>query len=77
VTLPLPRYVIAKQLASAEVGFYFNVPKLYQTLGARSTTSRLGRTTRLHVDPTVDELQHSTRFSMSGARPRTASRFLA
>ena len=30
---PLPRFVIAKMLASGAMAFYFNVPTLYRKLG--------------------------------------------
>jgi hypothetical protein len=41
-TKPLPRFVIAKQLASGAVGFYFNVPTLYRRLGCNIPNEPLG-----------------------------------
>ena len=42
MTLPLPRYVIAKPLASGRFGFYFNVPKKYRDLGCTVPNAPLG-----------------------------------
>ena len=42
VTLPLPRYVIAKRLASGRIAFYFNVPKKYRDLGCALPRTPLG-----------------------------------
>jgi hypothetical protein len=42
VTLPLPRYVIAKPLAGGKVAFYFNIPKVYRTLGCSIPNEPLG-----------------------------------
>jgi hypothetical protein len=42
MTLPLPRYVIAKALASGRVGFYFNVPKKYRDIGCPVPNMPLG-----------------------------------
>ena len=42
MTLLLPRYVIAKPLASGRVAFYFNVPKKYRDLGCTVPNSPLG-----------------------------------
>src|SRR4249919_2007176 len=42
MTLPLPRYVIAKHLASGRAGFYFNVPTLYRNLGCSIPNEPLG-----------------------------------
>jgi len=40
--LPLPRYVIAKPLASGRTAFYFNVPKKYRDLGCTVPSAPLG-----------------------------------
>jgi hypothetical protein len=42
MTLPLPRYVIAKHLATGATGFYFNVPTLYRRLGCSIPNEPLG-----------------------------------
>jgi hypothetical protein len=42
VTLWLPRYVIAKPLASGKVAFYFNVPTRYRVLGCSIPNEPLG-----------------------------------
>src|SRR6266480_2461227 len=42
MTLPLPRYVIAKSLASGRTAFYFNVPKKYRDLGCAVQNTALG-----------------------------------
>jgi hypothetical protein len=42
VTKPLPRYVIAKRLASGVMGFYFNVPTAYRDLGCAIPNEPLG-----------------------------------
>lgn len=42
VTLTLPRYVIAKLLASGATAFYFNVPTLYKKLGCTIPNEPLG-----------------------------------
>jgi hypothetical protein len=42
MTLPLPRYVIAKRLASGATGFYFNVPTRYRALGCSIPNEPLG-----------------------------------
>jgi hypothetical protein len=42
VTLPLPRYVIAKPLAGGKVAFYFNVPTRYRALGCSIPNEPLG-----------------------------------
>ena len=42
MTLPLPRYVIAKQLASGATGFYFTVPTSYRKLGCTIPNEPLG-----------------------------------
>ena len=42
MTLPLPRYVIAKLLASGRTGFYFNVPTRYRKLGCSIPNEPLG-----------------------------------
>ena len=42
MTLPLPRYVIAKSLASGRTGFYFNVPTRYRKLGCSIPNEPLG-----------------------------------
>jgi hypothetical protein len=42
VTLPLPRYVIAKPLACGRVAFYFNVPIKYRALGCSIPNEPLG-----------------------------------
>jgi len=42
VTLALPRYVIAKRLASGKVAFYFNVPTRYRALGCSIPNEPLG-----------------------------------
>ena len=43
MTLPLPRYVIAKPLADGSSRFYFNVPKNYRELGCTVLNEALGR----------------------------------
>jgi hypothetical protein len=42
MTLCLPRYVIAKQLASGATGFYFTVPTRYQKMGCTIGNEPLG-----------------------------------
>jgi hypothetical protein len=42
VTLTLPRYVIAKRLASGATGFYFNIPTRYRALGCSIPNEPLG-----------------------------------
>jgi len=42
MTLRLPRYVIAKPLASSRVAFYFNVPQKYRQLGCTVPNTPLG-----------------------------------
>jgi hypothetical protein len=42
MTLPLPRYVIAKSLAGGRTAFYFNVPKKYRDLGCTLPRTALG-----------------------------------
>ena len=39
---PLPRFVIAKTLASGATAFYFNVPTLYRKLGCTISNEPLG-----------------------------------
>ncbi len=39
---PLPRFVIAKMLASGLTAFYFNVPTLYRKLGCTIANEPLG-----------------------------------
>ena len=41
--LPLPRNVIAKQLATGLTGFYFNVPTYFRKLGCTIANEPLGR----------------------------------
>src|SRR5215831_282183 len=41
-TKPLPRFVIAKTLASGATAFYFNVPTLYRKLGCMLANEPLG-----------------------------------
>jgi hypothetical protein len=42
MTLPLPRYVIAKPLASGATGFYFTVPTRYRRMGCEIPNEPLG-----------------------------------
>jgi hypothetical protein len=42
MTLPLPRYVIAKPLASSATGFYFTVPTRYRRMGCSIPNEPLG-----------------------------------
>ena len=42
MTLPLPRYVIAKPLASGAIGFYFTVPTRYRKMGCTIPNEPLG-----------------------------------
>jgi hypothetical protein len=42
MTVPLPRYVIAKLLVSERTAFYFNVPKKYRDLGCTVPNTPLG-----------------------------------
>lgn len=42
MTLPLPRYVIGKSLASGRTAFYFNVPTKYRVLGCTVPNIPLG-----------------------------------
>jgi hypothetical protein len=42
VTLPLPRYVLAKRLAKGAIAYYFNVPKLYLNMGCPVRNEALG-----------------------------------
>jgi hypothetical protein len=42
MTLPLPRYVIAKRLASGVTGFYFTVPTRYRQMGCTISNEPLG-----------------------------------
>ena len=39
---PLPRFVIAKRLASGATGFYFHLPALYRKLGCPVPNEPLG-----------------------------------
>src|SRR3712207_5374287 len=39
---PLPRFVIAKRLASGSTGFYFHLPALYRKLGCPVSNEPLG-----------------------------------
>ena len=41
-TKPLPRFVIAKRLASGTTAFYFNIPTLYRKLGCSIANEPLG-----------------------------------
>jgi hypothetical protein len=42
MTLPLPRYIIAKPLASGATGFYFTVPTRYRKMGCIIPNEPLG-----------------------------------
>lgn len=42
VRLPLPRYVLAKRLASGMVAFYYNVPPIYRNMGCPVRNEALG-----------------------------------
>jgi hypothetical protein len=42
MTLPLPRYVIAKELASGATAFYFTVPTRYRKMGCAIPNEPLG-----------------------------------
>ena len=42
MTLPLPRYDIAKPLASGATGFYFTVPTRYRKIGCTIPNEPLG-----------------------------------
>lgn len=42
MTVPLPRYVIPKPLASGKTGFYFNIPTYYRKLGCTIPNEPLG-----------------------------------
>jgi hypothetical protein len=42
MTLPLPRNVIVKRLASGELGFYFNIQSIYRKLGCSVSNEALG-----------------------------------
>jgi hypothetical protein len=42
MTMPLPRYVISKQLANGATSFYFNVPSRYRKLGCAVPNEPLG-----------------------------------
>jgi hypothetical protein len=42
ITLPLPRYVIAKRLASGRIAFYYNLPEKYRDLGCAVPSTPLG-----------------------------------
>jgi hypothetical protein len=42
VTLALPRYVIAKCLASGKTAYYFNIPTRYRALGCSIPNEPLG-----------------------------------
>jgi hypothetical protein len=42
MTVALPRYVIAKQLASGRIAFYYNLPKKYRDLGCAVANTPLG-----------------------------------
>jgi hypothetical protein len=42
MTLLLPRYVIAKPLASGRMAFYYNLPKKYRDLGCTVPNTPLG-----------------------------------
>jgi hypothetical protein len=42
MVMPLPRFVIAKPLASGSMAFYFNVPTLYRRLGCTIPNEPLG-----------------------------------
>ena len=43
MTLPLPRFVIAKTLADGRTAFYFYVPGIYRKLGCTVANQPLGR----------------------------------
>ena len=49
MTLPLPRYVIAKPLASGATGFYFTVPTRYRKMGCTIPNEPLGGDTLRHA----------------------------
>jgi hypothetical protein len=42
MTVALPRYVIAKRLASGRIAFYYNLPKKYRDLGCAVANTPLG-----------------------------------
>jgi hypothetical protein len=42
MTLPLPRYVIAKPLVSGATGFYFTIPTRYRKMGCTIPNEPLG-----------------------------------
>ena len=71
MTLPLPRYVIAKQLASAKVGFYFNVPKLYRTLGCSINNEPLGTDYSVACGPDGGRAAALNALFDEWGRPRT------
>ena len=75
MTRPLPRNVIAKQLASGLTGFYFNVPTHFRKLRCTIPNEPLGTDYVAHAvaTATVVELRHSMRFSMNGEPNETAS----
>jgi hypothetical protein len=53
VTLPFPRYVIAKTLAKGGTAFYFNVPTCHRKLGCPSRMSRSATITRPRAGQTA------------------------
>jgi len=72
MTLPLPRYVIAKPLASGATGFYFTVRTRYRKMGCTIPNEPLG--IDYAVACGVEELRRSMACSMNGGERRTASR---
>ena len=75
---PLPRYVIAKPLASGLTGFYFNIPTKYRKLGCTIQTMPWGpimRSLAARMAPAVAR-KLSTDFSMSGTRKTRSGEFL-
>jgi hypothetical protein len=75
MTLLLPRYVIAKPLASGATGFYFTVPTRYRKMGCAIPTSRLGPTMRSRAASMgrAAAPSHSTDCSTNGGKLKTES----
>ena len=75
MTLPLPRYVIAKPLANGTTGFYFTVPTRYRQMGCAIPNEPLGMTTRSRAASTAKAAvpPRSMDCSTNGGKSRTAS----
>jgi hypothetical protein len=75
MTLPLPRNVIAKRLATGLTGFYFNVPTHFRKLGCTIANEPLGTdyVVACGNDGRAVEPRLSMPYSMNGEPSATAS----